>query len=167
MIIYTDGSFNKKTSKNTTAYAAVIVVEESKFEYNCDIVFGVNTEKEYVDMWNVGGELWAVIAGIDYMIERYHPKNIELYYDYIGIGKWANSEWKTNKNTTAAYVRYMKNIMKDHIVTFNKVTGHSNILLNDIADKYANLGTEVYLKTGKVTSLVTNVVISKNKESSK
>ena len=161
MKIYTDGSFNKKLSKNTTAYAAVIITEETNQDYIVDIVYGILTDFAYVNMWNVGGEIWAVLAGIDYAISQYNPKDISLYYDYIGIGKWANKEWKTNNPTTSSYARYMKNTMSERSVTFNKVAGHSNNQLNDLADEYANLGTKVYLETGKISNLVSGLRISK------
>ena len=161
MKIYTDGSFNKKLSKNTTAYAAVIIVEETSTEYVVDIVYGILTDSAYVDMWNVGGEIWGVLAGIDYAINKYNPKEIALYYDYIGIGMWANSKWKTNNPTTASYARYMKNVMNERSVAFNKVAGHSNNQLNDLADEYANLGTKVYLETGKTANLISGKRILK------
>ena len=161
MKIYTDGSFNKKLSRNTTAYAAVVITEETNQEYVVDIVYGILTESAYVDMWNVGGEIWAVLAGIDYAIHQYNPKDIALYYDYIGIGKWARSEWKTNNPTTTSYARYMKNVMNERPVAFIKVAGHSNNQLNDLADEYANLGTKVYLEAGKVSNLVSSLRISK------
>ncbi len=161
MKIYTDGSFNKKLTKDSTAYAAVIVTEETLTEYVVDIVYGIITEPEYTNMWNVGGEIWAVLAGIDYAIHKYNPNEIALYYDYIGIGKWANGEWKTNNQATSSYARYMKNLKNERIVAFNKVPGHSNILLNDLADEYANLGTKTYLETGKSVSLVTGLRISR------
>jgi ribonuclease HI len=80
-------------------------------------------------MWNVGGEIWAVLAGLDYAISKYNPKNISLYYDYIGLGKWVNGEWKTKNPTTSAYARYVNNILKERPIEFNNVRGHSNILL--------------------------------------
>ena len=157
MKIYTDGSFNRKLSKDSTAYASVIVVEESPEEYVVDIVYGVITDSSYTDMWNVGGEIWAVLAGMDYAISKYNPKEISLYYDYIGLGKWVNGEWKAKNPTTDSYARYVKNIMKERPVAFNKVLGHSNILLNELADEYANYGTKNYLESGKVSTLVTGL----------
>ena len=44
MKIYTDGSFNKKLSRNTTAYAAIVITEETNQEYIVDIVYGILTD---------------------------------------------------------------------------------------------------------------------------
>ena len=157
MKIYTDGSFNRKLSKDSTAYAAVIVSDENESEYIVDIVYGVITDPNYTGMWNVGGEIWAVLAGLDYAINKYNPKDISIYYDYIGLGKWVNGEWKTKNPTTESYSRYIKNKMCEHELSFNKVIGHSNVLLNELADKYANYGTTTYLESGKVSTLITGL----------
>ena len=159
MILYTDGSYNKKISRDSTAYSAVIVTNESLTEYIVDIIYGVVTDPLYVSMWNVGGEIWGVLAGSDYIINQYKVKDISLYYDYIGLGKWATGEWRTKNPATQSYARYMKNIMNDYNLTLNKVPGHSNILLNEVADKYANNGTKKFLKSGETSTLLRNIHI--------
>lgn len=161
MKIYTDGSFNRKLSKNTTAYAAVVIVEEDASSYVVDIVYGISTDKMYVDMWNVGGEILAVISGIDYALLRYSPKDIQIYHDYIGLREWAIGKWKANKMATQSYANYVKSKIDDAQITFIKVTGHSNNQLNDLADEYANKATENYLKSGKEVSLISGLRVSK------
>ena len=161
MKIYTDGSFNKKLSKNSTAYAAVIVTDETDSEYIVDIVYGVITDKNYVDMWNVGGEIWGVLAAIDYATHKYNPGNICIYHDYIGLSKWPSGEWKAKNPTTMAYTNFIRNTKHDRLVSFIHVAGHSNNLLNDTADEYANKGTETYLNSGKTSTLITGVRIRK------
>ena len=161
MKIYTDGSFNRKLSKDSTAYASVIVVEETPEEYIVDIVYGVITDADYTSMWNVGGEIWSVLVGMDYAITKYNPKDISLYYDYIGLGKWVSGEWKAKNPITESYTRYMKNAMKERSVVFNKVLGHSNILLNELADEYANYGTKNYLESGKMSRFISGLRVSR------
>lgn len=161
MKIYTDGSFDKKRSMNSTAYASVIVLEETDSNYIVDIIYGVNTDPEYTKMWNVGGEIWGVLVAIDYATRQYNPNHIELYYDYAGLGKWAMGQWKTNNRTTSDYARYMKNIENSCKITYNQVPGHSNITLNELADTYAKCGTANYLKSGEVSTLIRNLVVPK------
>lgn len=161
MKIYTDGSFNRKMSKGSSAYAAVIITDETHTDYVVDILYGVITDKEYTDMWNVGGEIWGVLAGVDYAVHTYNPSDITIYHDYIGLSKWVSGEWKTKNNTTSSYRHYIKNIKHERLVRFIKVAGHSNDLLNDLADQYANKGTENYLSTGKMSTLITGMRISK------
>lgn len=161
MKIYTDGSFNKKLSRNTTAYAAIIIVEENADEYILDVIYGINTDPNYTSMWNVGGEILGVISGVDYAVDHYNPKEITIYHDYIGLSKWVSGEWKAKNQATSSYSRYMKKIKSDRTVTFNKVLGHSNNQLNDLADYYANCGTKNYLETGKELNLITGLHVSK------
>ena len=161
MKIYTDGSFNRKISSNTTAYAAVIITNESDVEYIVDILYGVILDKDYTSMWNVGGEIWGVLAGIDYAVNTYNPSDITIYHDYIGLSKWVSGEWKAKNPTTSSYSRYVKAKKNERIIRFIKVDGHSNNLLNDLADTYANKGTENYLSTGKMSTLITGLHIPK------
>ncbi len=159
MILYTDGSYNKKISPHATAYAAVIVTDITEKEYIVDIIYGVNTDLEYVSMWNVGGEIWAVLTGIDYILNEYKENVIDIYFDYIGLGQWALNKWKAKNTVTKAYQNYMNNKMNEAQISLNKVSGHSGILLNDIADRYANSGTTEYLKSGKTSTLIKNIHI--------
>ena len=159
--IYTDGSFDKKRSMNSTAYASIIVLEETEEMYVVDIIYGVNTDPNYTSMWNVGGEIWGVLVGMDYISRQYNPSTIDIYYDYAGLGKWTTGQWKTNNPTTASYARYMQNLAKSHTITYNQVPGHSNILLNELADHYAKCGTSKYLKTGEVNTIVKEMVVPK------
>lgn len=161
MKIYTDGSFDKKRSMKSTAYASIIVLEESEDKYIVDVIYGVNTDPNYTAMWNVGGEIWGVLVAMDYATKKYNPNKIELYYDYAGLGNWATGKWKTNNPTTTSYARYMQNLEKSCVITYNQVPGHSNIVLNELADYYAKCGTSKYLKSGEVTSLIENLVVSK------
>lgn len=161
MKIYTDGSFDKKRSMNSTAYASIIVLEETDDNYIVDIIYGVNTDTDYTAMWNVGGEIWGVLVAIDYATNKYQPNNIELYYDYAGLGHWASGKWRTNNPTTTSYARYMKNLENECTITYNQVPGHSNIVLNELADKYAKYGTSKYLETGEVATLISNYVVPK------
>ena len=161
MKIYTDGSFDKKRSMKSTAYASVIVLEETDEKYIVDIIYGVNTQPEYTAMWNVGGEIWGVLVAIDYAMTKYNPNKIDLYYDYAGLGHWANGKWKTNNPATSSYARYMQNCAERCTITYNQVPGHSNIVLNELADQYAKYGTTHYLKTGETSSIVKNLIVSK------
>ena len=161
MKIYTDGSFDKKRSMKSTAYASIIILEETDDHYVVDVIYGVNTDPKYTSMWNVGGEIWGVLVAMDYATKKYNPNKIELYYDYAGLGHWATGKWKTNNPATISYARYMQNLASTYIISYNQVPGHSNILLNELADMYAKCGTATYLKTGEVSTLIKDLVVSK------
>lgn len=139
MIIYTDGSFNKKKTKDAAGYAAILVTDEQDEQYIADVIFGKIMTPEYVSMWNVGGEIWAVLVALNYAKE-YKPKDIDLYYDYSGIECWVTGKWKTNKPATQAYKDYVRKFMDEIPINFHQVQGHSGILLNEEADKFAKAG---------------------------
>ena len=162
MIIYTDGSYNRKRAPNVCGYGAVIIREDNPDYYVVDVVFGTTDLAEYSALWNVGGELWAVISGIDYAKEVFNPEDITLFYDYYGIEKWVTGEWRCKTPVTQSYKNYMLS-KKDNVkISFSKVKGHSGCLLNELADEYANLGITHYLTTGKsCQEVLTGAIISK------
>ncbi len=161
MKIYTDGSYNKKISPNTISYSVGVGREENDTTYNIEIIYGVNTDPDYVKLWNVGAEIWAVLVGLDYIIHTYNPKDIIIYHDYIGLSEWISGKWKVKNKITSSYKSYIDNIQNSHSVNFIHVPGHSNILLNEIADKYASIGTLNYLKYGILTKIENNLCVSK------
>lgn len=142
MKIYTDGSYDKR-KRDACGYGIIIVNSESTTEYDCTILYGKQTLQELIDMWNVGGEIWAVLAGLDYMINTLNLSEIDLFYDYIGIENWANRRWKTNRPATATYQRKMQKFMNAVTIRFHKVAAHTGIALNEVADQYAKAGIQL------------------------
>ena len=64
-------------------------------------------------------------------------QHISVYYDYMGIEKWANGSWQANKPGTKAYAAKIKEY-KNHItIHFCKVLAHSSNTYNDMADALA------------------------------
>lgn len=139
MVVYTDGSFNKKLTMKAAGYAAIVVHEETDEAYVVDIIFGKIMDPEYTAMWNVGGELWAALVGVEYAKE-FKPKDIDLYYDYAGVEHWVTKKWKANKKITQAYGRHMRSFNEDIPLHFHQVRGHTGVKLNELADIYAKRG---------------------------
>lgn len=162
MKIYTDGSYNRKISPKTAAYAAAIVVEETNDEYICDIIYGISQDPAYVNLWNVGGEILGVISAIDYVKLTYQPKDITILHDYTGLMQWANLAWQAKTPTTQAYVHYIDTARKECNITFIHVHSHRGNALNEVCDSYANLATRTFLDTGREISLQNMIHISKH-----
>ena len=139
MVVYTDGSFSKKVTMNAAGYAAIIITEETDECYTADIVYGNISDPEYTAMWNVGGELWAALVAVNYAKE-FHPKDINLYYDYAGVEHWVTKRWKANKPITQAYGRHMRAFQGEIPIHFHQVRGHTGVQLNELADEYAKKG---------------------------
>lgn len=141
MKIYTDGSYNRKLAPKMCGYGAVIVRDETPEHYVVDTISGVYSDPEYVKLWNVGGEILAVLFALDYIMnedEDKYPDRIDIYYDYQGIEAWPTGKWKAKNEITAGYAKHMQDIGKRIPIYYHKVKGHSNDKLNDLADACAN-----------------------------
>ena len=88
------------------------------------------------DMRNVAGEIEGSMAAMKYCIEN-GIKSISIFYDYEGIQKWCNGDWKAKKEGTKRYVEFYKDASRLVDVDFIKVKGHSGDKYNDLADELA------------------------------
>lgn len=128
--IYTDGSYSEKFNVYSWAFVAVI---EDKIRWKKS---GVVDDSAYVGSRNVSGEIVAVLQGVDYAIYKGY-KHVEICYDYIGLEKWFNGDWKTKSQISSAYVYILKNKAKKISISFKKIKAHSGNYFNEMADKLA------------------------------
>ncbi len=127
-VVYVDGSY---LEGDEFAYGIVIISDEKILEFNGKVV-----DAQMATMRNVAGEITGAMEAMKYAIEN-QIKKIYLHYDYFGIEKWCNGEWKTNKEGTKKYKEYYNSIKDQLEVVFVKVKGHSNNQYNDLADSLA------------------------------
>src|SRR5699024_5297578 len=125
MVAYVDGSFDKKN--RYYSYGAVVFTNEGKQTYS-----EKENDENMVDMRNVAGELRGSIVDMEKAIED-GKDTLYLYYDYMGIEKWAIGEWKTNKYGTKKYKEYYDSIKNKLKVIFLKVKAHSGNEFNEEA----------------------------------
>lgn len=128
-VAYVDGSFEASIGKY--AYGCVIL-----FQGKCVELSGAGTEEEYLSMHNVAGEILGSIYAIQWAIEH-HAKKVHIYHDYEGIARWANGDWKGNKEKTQEYQQFIRESRKKIVITFTKVAAHTGVVLNERADKLA------------------------------
>jgi len=127
--IYVDGSF----INGATGYGAV-VLENGKV---VDELSGAVDASEVNETRQVAGELVAVKQALNWCCEH-SVDEVSIYYDYLGIEKWATRQWKTNQPLTKDYARFVAECpIKIH---WHKVDSHTGNRWNDRADSLARQG---------------------------
>lgn len=141
---YVDGSYNN--AMKVYSGGSVILYKDETIELS-----KVGNDKELVDMRNVAGELLGVMNVINWIIDR-KLKNVtvEFHYDYEGIERWANNEWKANKEGTKDYKKFIADFRElGHELLFVKVKAHSGVFYNEEADRLAGEAIAKYQATGE------------------
>jgi ribonuclease HI len=127
--IYVDGSF----INGATGYGAV-VLKNGKV---VDELSGAVDASEVNETRQVAGELVAVKEALSWCREH-SVDEVSIYYDYLGIEKWATRQWKTNQPLTKEYARFVGECpIKIH---WHKVDSHTGNRWNDRADALAKQG---------------------------
>lgn len=130
LIAYVDGSYNQKNKQY--GYGCVLLHgQQVVAQY-----YGKGEHPDYVTMRNVAGEIAGAQKAIEYAIENQYPL-ICIYYDYEGIEKWANRDWKANKAGTIAYQKFIEKSRQQIQINFVKVLAHSGDFYNEMADSLA------------------------------
>lgn len=126
--IYTDGSY-RLSYPSLVGWAFIAVDNETVL----DKVSGALDNSEIAKMYQIAGELYAVMAACKYA-DKYNIL-IEIHYDYEGIEFWAYDAWKANKPFTQYYKKFIQPYVKKRIVTFKKTLAHKGF--NIVADTLA------------------------------
>ncbi|UII56247.1 ribonuclease H family protein [Cytobacillus spongiae] len=126
---YVDGSYSKHLGKY--AYGCVLIHGD-----NITRLSGAGVGEGESNLWNVSGELHGANKAIEWSIENKFERII-IFYDYEGIAKWANGEWKAKKEETKQYIESIEKHKKLITIEFIKVKAHSGDKYNEEADKLA------------------------------
>jgi viroplasmin and RNaseH domain-containing protein len=127
--IYVDGSF----INGATGYGAVILKNGAVV----DELYGAVAASEVNNTRQVAGELIAVREALKWCCEH-SISEVSIYYDYLGIEKWAMGQWKTNQPLTREYARFVRECPIK--IRWHKVDSHTGNRWNDRADALAKKG---------------------------
>lgn len=123
--IYVDGSYiNGKYSWGMAIY---------RYGKLIDTFNGIGTSEEASELHNVAGEIEGAMQAAKWAYAN--DEQIVICHDYIGLSEWATGHWKTNKQLTKNYAAFMQPYL--NLITFKKVSGHTGVAGNELADKLA------------------------------
>lgn len=132
---YVDGSYSTATER--CGFGVVIL--------NGEIPVGEYSRGVFVpalkQMRNVGGEISAAQFAVDIAIHQ-GAREIDIFYDYMGIEKWATGEWSAHTAETQEYADFMHEACKKAKIRFEHVKSHSGNKWNEKADKLAKKATK-------------------------
>jgi len=124
---YVDGSF----LGDKVGYGAVILKNGQ------EVAQFSGSVEQYIEQRQVVGEIQATILVLQWCQEN-QVEEIEIFYDYDGIKKWATGEWKTNNEVTQHYAAYARE--SSTTVIWHKVKSHTRVRWNEVADELAKRG---------------------------
>lgn len=127
--IYVDGSF----IDGRTGYGFV-VLKGGALAYEAS---GPVRPQDAQTSRQVAGELMAIGNAVRWC-KAEGFSTITVYYDYLGVEKWATGKWKANLDLTKRYGEFMQNCGLK--IEWRKVKSHSNNRWNDRADELARDG---------------------------
>lgn len=127
VLAYVDGSYNEKT--DVTGFGIVYIADDKSKETSSGVVAPLG-------MRQVNGEITAAEKAVRYAIAIGYD-HITVYYDYEGVKHWAKGTWRTNKARTTEYKDAMKKLSELIAIDFEKVSAHSGVENNELADSLA------------------------------
>lgn len=133
VIAFVDGSYSSTEEKSGFG---VIIIDNRGIQTPLYKSFTKKLSADFLELRNVAAELEGVKEAIKWAI-AYNKTKIKIYYDYEGIGKWADGSWQAKKDITRQYVAFLREKRVLIAIEFCKVPAHSGIEYNEIADKLA------------------------------
>ena len=127
---YVDGSFDPSIGKY--AFGCILLTPDGKIIRES----GNGQDPESLAIRNVAGEMLGAMYAVQWAINHGYP-SLTIYYDYEGIAKWAQGDWKAKNKRTQQYAEFMNGKRSYIQLTFQKVKAHSGDHYNEEVDKLA------------------------------
>ena len=133
---YVDGSFNNISK--VYGYAGIVIYNNNEY-----IIKGHDNDSQYIMLENIAGELIATMKVLEFVKNKLKVNKVNVYYDYEGIEKLANGEWKRDRRLFKEYYNFIKSLKIE--IVFHKVKSHSGIEFNEKVDRLAKLECGIIL----------------------
>ncbi|MGL4676619.1 MAG: RNase H family protein [Brevinema sp.] len=123
---YVDGSFYQ----NQVGWG-VVLVENNQIVYT----LGGRLEDSTSSVSHqIAGEIQSVLEALSYAVHHGYS-TITIFYDYVGLQKWATGEWKVKSEVAQNYrIELQKYSIQ---ITWCKIAAHTGNRFNEMADKIA------------------------------
>lgn len=130
LITYVDGSYEHSLEKY--AFGCVFLMPDGTIY----VENGSGNNPESAKLRNVTGEMLGAMFAVRFAIKNGFKK-VEIRYDYEGVEKWVIGAWKSKTELTQKYALSMQMWQAQIQMSFTKVTAHSNVYYNEMADRLA------------------------------
>ncbi len=133
VVAFVDGSYDPQEEKS--GFGAILIDHMGQ-KTSLSRAFTREASPEFLELRNVAAELEGVREAIKYAV-GHHKSKITIYYDYAGIGNWADGSWQAKKDLTKQYVSFLNEYRPRIAVELIKVPAHSGVAYNEEADALA------------------------------
>ncbi len=130
LLAYVDGSYSEGLQKYS--FGCILLTPEKRLLKKS----GSGSNPDSLAIRNVAGEMLGAMFAVRWAIVNGY-REIEIRYDYAGIEKWVQGDWKTGNELTRKYAEAMNRWKGQIEMKFCKVVAHSKDKYNDMADQLA------------------------------
>lgn len=139
-VFYTDGSNNPEA--RIPGYGFVIA-QKGMLKSDTVTFSGETNEEGLRPLRNIAGEIMAAMKAVQFALKN-GLTDIELRYDYAGVGEWVSGKFTTENNPYyEKYADWMRRMGQKINITYTQIPGHSGDYYNEMADVAARAGCGV------------------------
>ncbi len=130
---FVDGSYD---ADSQAGGYGVIYLEKDEKKTTLSGSFNGQEDPDLAALRNVAAELMGVRCAVEKAVSD-KKKKLTIFYDYAGIGCWADGSWKTNRRITEEYAAFIKENRPLITLVFQKVPAHTGVTYNEEVDQLA------------------------------
>ena len=133
LIAFVDGRYD---AGNVTSGFGAVMIGSSGIIQELSGSFSIEDGEDFMSMRNVTAELEGIKAAVNFALSSSYRK-LTVYYDYEGIGRWADGSWQARKELTQSYRDFITQAKEKLEIELIKVPAHTGVTYNETVDKLA------------------------------